>query len=266
MTQNKIPHISEVELPKGFEKVCTLADKIAISSDGRYAVIGLDGSLIEGQLPEDGNMDIDGTIINYHHHPHYVATMGPKAEAIPITGQSPIVINAQNVVIQNGNGYNLRTDYEGVKSIDVQVGLSTLTLGVSNDNKVYVDGQSNQEVIYKDGVLILASFSGKLIIPFSDSLEAKVHSIMGNINGDIAYPIDIATHSGDIILNMHVPLRVLAHANYSSLNMKGMKYVKPKKGTVEDSKIYLPMSHKPIGDVNLKATDGDICITYMKGV
>ncbi len=62
--RSRKPVINGKELHKDFDAT-NIIGNMAISKDGRYAAVTSSGDLIVSPIPEDGKIEVDGTVVNY---------------------------------------------------------------------------------------------------------------------------------------------------------------------------------------------------------
>lgn len=102
--------------------------------------------------------------------------------------------------------------------------IGNITLGLSNDGKIHVNGTTTARwPSYGNGELLIGGFTGRVLLPqTAKGLGLNVETIRGNIAGDVAYQGRIKTSIGSVNLHLHAPLEVIASTSVGMVDVEGM--------------------------------------------
>tara|TARA_Y100000310_G_C20556898_1_gene751024 strand:- start:193 stop:999 length:807 start_codon:yes stop_codon:yes gene_type:complete len=267
MFRKKRTVINGVELPEDFN-VSSVINNIAISNDGKYAAVTRDGNVVMGDVPDDGRIEVDGTVINYQKGRSRV-NVGGYGSNVNISGSgiSMSSISGGSVVMSGGSitigGKSL--DYEidktyAVKSGD-EIGLVSknedIALGLRDDNQARVEGLTGSEPQYAHGRLFVDDLQGKLWLPRGVSdLELALETKNGSVTGDIIHPGVVESKNGSIVLNLYAPLKVDASTKNGSVNVTGMES--------QGHGRYVPIGESAVGKLRASTKNGSVMVNYLR--
>jgi len=252
--------INGVELSEEFSGGSVI-NNIAISSDGKkYAAVTKSRDVVTGEIPADGRIEVDGTIINYRKGSGKgVHISGNHVQMSSISGGSVVISNG-GCQVSIGAGSNLKYEidkgYDDVNKLTLKESANGVSLGLSDDQKVYVKGNTSAEPAYQNGRLFVDGLEGKLSVPKSNpELELDIRTSAGDVDGKIAHKGRIRTSAGDITLELYVPVTLETATSAGDVRVKGM--------ISECRGIYTPPNAKPSGTLVLETSAGDIKVDYM---
>lgn len=248
--QNDKTIINGVELPSDF-KVASVLNNIAISSDGRYAVVS-GKNLLLGQIPDSGRIEADGTVIQYN-----------KATGAVSVRQAGVVsgFSASSINISAGAESNLENQinefYSDVHAVHVNLVSGDLKLDVSLDDKVYLRGRVTEKPDYVSRDLVINGIDGKakLLLPRNAGIMQMISVVDGDVSGTIANQGVISVTSGDISLKLAAPFVVDARAVGGGVKIKGM--------VLGAGSTYVPPSGAVDAALRLYTVNGDISVKYL---
>ncbi|MDO8740772.1 MAG: hypothetical protein Q7J54_04355 [Candidatus Woesearchaeota archaeon] len=260
MLRRKRTVINGVELPEEFSGA-SIINNIAISCDGqKYAYVSDGRDLITGEMPENGRLEVKGTVINYK--------KGAGRSGIHIQGSNICtgVVSGSSVVISGGGSsvsiggknleYEIDKEYCGVNKVSLRESTNDVALGLSEKDKVYVKGNTGSEPGYKNNHLFINGLEGVLSLPKSNpGLEIDIKTSTGDIEGKVTHKGIIRTSTGDISLELYAPLTVETNTSTGEVNVKKM--------ISEGNGVYTPPNAKSIGTLLVETSTGDINITYI---
>ena len=256
MFRKKKTKINGIELPDEFSGA-SIINNIAISPDGtKYAYVTKSKDLITGEMPEDGKLEIEGNVINYKRNKGFG---GFSYNNIKMSGSKiSITSSMKNVTISSGGLENeIDESYQNINAVSINSHVNDIELELSEDDKVYLNGSIESEPILNNGKLKVSSFGGTVSIPKKKedvTLDIKVST--GNIEGDVAHEGNLETSTGDISIDLYSPLTVHTLTSVGDINIKKM--------ICEENDLYIPPDKKPVGNLYLKTSGGDIKVKYHK--
>ncbi len=270
MFRKKRINLNGIELPEEFSG-SNIINNVAISKDGnQYAYVSNSGDLMTGKMPEDGKLEIEGTVINYKKgsglndinisgRGKSINISGSHISMSSIGGTGSVVISGGSSCISIGGGsdleYEIDKSYDSVNKVSVKESSNDIELGLSSDTKVYVQGQTSAEPEYKSGRLFVERLEGKVSLPKTESsVELDIKTSSGDIDGDVAHAGRIRASSGDITLKLYAPLTVEVLTSSGDIDVKKM--------ISEGRGIYTPPNAKSIGTLYVEASSGDVDIKY----
>jgi len=248
--------IGGVELPEGFV-VSSMINNVAISNDGRYAAVTPDGGLVVANIPADGRIEVDGTVITYQR-----GTGGSRLNIVggirmsSVSGSS-VVISGRSCVSIGGHdlGYEIDQGYDGVARVQLKEQANDVNLCLSEDRKAYVRGRTGSEPEYERGRLVIDGLDGNLILPKAlANLELDVSTLSGEVDGDVAHRGRIKSMSGDISIRLFAPVQVETTTMSGDVDVHGM--------VAEGRRSYKPITGEPRGLLSLETMSGDIEVRY----
>lgn len=252
--------INGVELPEEFSGGSVI-NNVAISSDGRrYAAVTRYGDVVTGEIPADGRIEVDGTVINYKKGSgRGVRISGSHVQMSSSSGGS-VVISGGGCQASIGGGSNLEYEidegYDNVTKVTLKESVNDVNLGLSDDGKVYVKGNTSAEPTHQSGRLFVDGLEGKLSVPKSNpELELDIKTSAGDVDGEIAHKGRIRTSAGDITLELYSPITLETSTSAGDVRVKGM--------ISDDRGVYTPPNAKPLGTLILETSAGNIKVKYM---
>jgi hypothetical protein len=239
-------------LPEDFE-VASMINKIAISRDGRYAVV-VGNDLMISTIPESGRIEVDGMVINYRR--------GAGGSRINVSGRGNNINLGGSVSISGGSvniggsdlGYEISEDYSDVSSVSVREVSNSVLLEIGQEDKIHVEGLTNEKPTYDEKRLIIDGLHGKLVLPRTGRIEQSIETVSGDVEGRVANPGRIKTVSGDISLILVAPITVLTGTISGDVDVYGM--------VAGGRRRYTPKSGESYGTLNLETISGDIHVRY----
>jgi len=261
--------INGVELPEEFSGA-SIINNVAISNDGtKYAVI-TKGGLAISDIPEDGKIEINGTVINYSKSKKssggiYISSF-KGGSVISSIGRGSVAISSGSISIGGRISIGGKSlDYEVDETYQLkegdEVALSTkneeINLGLRNGNQIRVKGYTASKPSYSKGRLCIDELDGNLELPKEISdLELALETKNGSINGEIMHPGYVETKNGSIVLALLAPLIVDASTKNGNVNVIGMMS--------EGHGRYIPVGVKSIGKLRASTKNGSVVINYIK--
>jgi hypothetical protein len=227
--------INGVRLPEDFQ-AGSIVNNLAVSRDGkRYALVS-NGSILMGDMPASGKLTVEGLT-------------SPSSRA-PASASRPAAAPAAAARI----GSSAPRAYEKVDCVRVESGVGDITLGLSDDRKVHVEGDTGSERDSKDGDLRIEDLDGALLLPKGEAIDLGVRTGTGDISGEVESAGRFVTGSGDITLTVRKPFKVVARVSTGSVDVRGM--------LSEGDGVFLPPDGKFWGVLEAKTSTGDISIRY----
>ena len=262
-------NINGVELPEDFE-VGSVINNIAISADRtKFIAVTKSGDLVEGDVPKDGKITVGNTTITYRKGSGSRVNIGRgRGSGISIIGGGVSVssIGGGSVVMSGSSisigGNPLEYEIDEIYSLesDWEVVLDSknegISLELSPDSQVRVQGLTASEPIHRHGKLLIDGLDGKLWLPKDVDLQLNLKTKNGSIVGDIAHRGVVETKNGAIALNLHASLVVCASTKNGSVDVCGME----SKGRG----IYAPIGETVKGKLNVSTKNGSVVINYMR--
>lgn len=257
--------INGIELSDDFSGASVI-NNIAISSDGkRYAVIK-NGNVIYGDVPLDGKLNINDTVINLQRGVNHIFNIGNMYAGRSIISDGNISINSgsieggnitisgENICIGRKLLYEINESYEFIKKVSLKETSNDINLVLSNDSKVYVDGLTSTKPECRDGRLFIDNFQGMLKLP-RNLEEINIKTSSGDISGNIAHSGSIKTSSGDVNLSLHIPLIVEVSTSSGDIDVENM--------ISKGHGVYVPPNAKPGDTLTIDTSSGDVCVKYV---
>lgn len=258
MFRKKRTVINGIELPEDFY-ASSIINNIAISDNGKYIAVTRDGNLVEGDIPENGKIEVDGTTINYRKG----SGMNVSGSGIHMSGVSGGSISISGGSISIGGGKSLENEINESYKVNSgdEVALVSknedIALGFRDDYNVGVEGLTASEPKYSNGRLFVDDLQGKLSLPRKVSdLEVALETKNGSVTGDIMHPGFVESKNGSIILNLYAPLKVDASTKNGSVNVTGMES--------QGHGRYVPIGEAPVGKLRASTKNGSVMINYLK--
>lgn len=258
MFERRKTRIGGLDLPEDFD-VVSLVNNIAISKDGRYAAVTKDKNLVLGNIPSNGRIEVDGTIINYRRGGSI--SVSNQGSSINIGGMSSIVMSGGNISI-GGSSLDYEIDEDYNVSTGDEIALISknegIELALNESNTVRVKGLTASEPKYSNGRLFINELQGKLWLPrdVSSGLEVSLETKNGSISGELSHPGFVESKNGSIILSLYAPLVVNASTKNGSVNVVGM--------TSEGGGRYVPANKSTIGKLRASTKNGNVQINYIR--
>lgn len=240
--------INGVALPNEFNGG-SIVNNVAINRAGtRYAVVGADNQIVIGDIPADGNLDINGMKMNVG-----------RGQGVSVSSRagisfSSVRIGGSGISVQMGSDRKeeISQDYERVTELLSNSKSGDITLRISESNKVTVTGSAKEKPDFNGGVLDLGDFEGTISVPRS-GVRVNIKTTSGDIDGEIAVPGQIRATSGDITIKLLAPIKVRASTTSGDIDVEGM--ISRRGGKFEPPE---PTSEL----LEIDATSGDISVEY----
>lgn len=209
--------INGVKLPEKDANVRSIINNIVIYDDGTFVAVR-GSNLIEGSIPSNGEINIDGMRI--------------KVSGCPYDSNSDIRISSSGVSISGSSSSDSSSlDNMIEKSFELRAGykinLSNVNSNVNLDlipgTELEIKGTVLEEPISVHGSkLFIKGLNGSLYLPKCISeLELSLKSINGNIIGKVQHPGSIITTNGNIDLVLASPMGFEAITLNGTLDIKG---------------------------------------------
>lgn len=248
--------INGVELPEDFN-VGSVINNIAISADGKkYAAITKGRGVVIADIPADGRINVDGTMINYRRSGG-ISVSGSNIQMSSISGGSVVISGSGGQISIGGRNleYEIDRGYEEINRLVLKESANDVNLSLSEDRKVYVKGNTCAEPLCKDGRLSIDGLEGKLLVPKSSTeLELDIKTSAGDIDGEVAHKGRIRTSAGDITIELYAPVSLEVSTSAGDISVRGM--------ICEGDGRYSPPNAKPLGTLVLETSAGDIEVRY----
>lgn len=149
--------------------------------------------------------------------------------------------------------------YEAVYSrVRVFGPTGNITLGLSNDDKIHVNGTTIiREPSYSNGELLIGGFTGRVYLPqTAKGLNLDVETVRGSIAGDVAHQGRIKTSAGSVNLHLHAPLEVvIARTSVGMVNVEGMIWA--------GGRLYMPPNKRITGMLAVETSVGNVNVKYV---
>lgn len=256
--------INGVTLPDRNVGIQGITNNVVLYVDGTYAAVR-DGKVVTGQVPANGEIDIDGVKIRASGASgiHSRVSVGNIGGSISI-GRG----NITNHMIIDGCGIQsiVSVGGESGEPVDESYTLSSgnaiaarsvgedLKLLLCNGVKASVNGRATQKPEYRAGQLSLEGLEGRLALPRTLALHLDISTVGGDIDGHIAHPGSVRSVGGDIDLELYAPLQVETQTVGGDVEIIGM--VRTSRNT------YAPVGAEARGTLRLNTVGGDISLTY----
>ncbi|MGV8086484.1 MAG: hypothetical protein ACP5N1_02545 [Candidatus Woesearchaeota archaeon] len=259
MFRKKRSMINGVELPEEFSGG-SIINNVAISSDGqKYAAITKSKDIIIADIPSDGKIEVDGTVITYQKNSsNGFSILGGHIRMNSFSVDSLTITGGNSIMTMSGKNveYEIDEAYDSVTKLTLKESANDINLGLAYDKKVHVRGITNSEPTYQNSILFVDGLEGKLLIPESNSeIELDIKTSAGNIKGQVAHKGRIKTSAGAITLELYAPISIETSTSAGDVSVKGM--------ISEGRGIYTPPNAKSLGTLVLKTSAGDIKVSYM---
>lgn len=252
--------IDGIELPDEFSDA-NIINNVAISSDGKRYALVKGGNVVCGDMPPDGKLNIDGIIINFQKGIPGAFNIKNMSAGRSIVTNGNICISGGGISIGGGSisiggktlPYEINEAYESVKKAMLRETSNNITLKVSNDDKVYVEGFTGAKPECNGRQLYINRFQGTLKLP-TLPLELDIKTSSGDIKG-VAHRGSIRTSSGDVNLILHIP--VIVEVSTSSGDIDVVNMIHKGRG------IYVPSDGKADGTLKIDTSSGDVSVRYI---
>ncbi len=261
--------INGVTLPDRNVGIQGITNNVVLYVDGTYAAVR-DGKVVTGQVPANGEIDIDGVKIRASGASGIYSrvSVGNIGGSISIsrgniTNHTVIDHRGVQVVTSVGDvGASLdeRIDetYELQEgdAVEMRVTSQDLRLGLQEGTCAAVTGESRYKPRYKNRRLDIVGLEGMLALPKAvKGLTLTIYATSGDIEGDVAHPGSICVTSGDVDLTLYAPLDVETRAVSGDVEVIGM--ISKGRGR------YGPVGGDAQGTLRIETTSGDISLKYV---
>ncbi len=207
--------VNGVELPSEFNG-CNVINNIALSQDGtRYAVIGDKGSLIMGDVPADGRIEVNGTKITVQKG-RVVSTSSSTFSFSNVTIGGGISIGNVTRVPEE-----ISKSFPGVQDVIIRSLATGFNLAVHDSDEVKVHGTTFNEPELSGGTLDLGNFTGTVTLPRS-GVRISGEALAGSINGEISSPGKLKALAGSINITLSGPIAIQTKNLVGGVSVSGM--------------------------------------------
>ncbi len=248
--------VNGVQIPDEFNNG-SIINNIVISKRGdKIAYINSKKELTILDMPKDGHLELEGTIIDYKNGSVSMKRGRSSINHMSVSGSSISISNGD--VFINGNSElenKLSEQFTDVKKVVVKNSLENLQLAyVDNSSAITIEGKTREKPVLKNGILSLQNFKGTLTLPRTEhNLSLDIESSIGKVTGDIAHAGTIQTSIGKIELNLYSPLRVVPTTSIGKVKVIGLLGM---------GNYYQPPGMQHEGILTLNTSIGKIDVTY----
>jgi hypothetical protein len=261
--------LNGIELPERDAHITSIINDIALYDDGTYVAVS-GGSLVEGRIPEDGELTINGmtmTVSRGNVNVRGSSISNVRGTTITQIGGNGVlqigsiggIASVVGTIVASGTGadaYEIDESYAVSPGDRISVeGLnSSVALYLQEGTDVCLKGTIGERPSYSRGRLSAEEFGGDLVLPRISGLELKLELANGAVTGDVIHPGSIETMNGMIGLDVYAPLEIRTSTLNGRIDVRGMMS--------EGGGRYVPPTGRSQGVLKLETLNGGITVRY----